>query len=385
MTSTEARLDRIRGPVQPLSHNARTIAALTSNPGCARRAILDAAGVDKQRLAAYLGFPPRFGQSQFAITRGNSFEAQVKANGCAELLTLLRERLGLPIGEASYDNLDHVGGDASRELRHTRTRQLLARAAASGEDAGTLFDHPLLRLEVGGRLVYLEPDLIAFQLRGRFHVIEIKSFSVIDGQADGDKVAAAVIQSAVYVLAMRELLAGIGIGPQAVADDVILVCPENFSNRPTAAKLDVRKQLTVLRRQLARLQRIDSLLESLPDELTFNFEQDAAGNPLRDKADLARAVGAVDARYAPECLASCEMCFLCRNEAAGATVRLGRSTLEELGGVDHVATVLSLARGEIAPAGDQAEAARLLVSAARLRGELLGDGSDGNRLRVVAV
>src|SRR6266542_2655711 len=48
---------------------------------------------------------------------------------------------------------------------------------------GALFDHPLLRLSVGGRDVYLEPDLIAFQWKGQFHVVEIKSFPVIDGQA----------------------------------------------------------------------------------------------------------------------------------------------------------------------------------------------------------
>ncbi len=113
MNAVEARLDHIRGTVAPKSHNARTIAALTSNPGCARRAVLDAAGVDKQRLASHTGFPAPFGQSQFALGRGNAFEAQVKANGCAELLRLLREHLMLPIPEASYDNLDDVGGNTS--------------------------------------------------------------------------------------------------------------------------------------------------------------------------------------------------------------------------------------------------------------------------------
>src|SRR5260370_19874624 len=235
MNAVEARLDRIRGQVAPKSHNARTIAALTSNPGCARRAIMDAAGVDKQRLASCAGLAPPFGQSQFAIGRGNAFETQVKANGCAELLRLLREHLGLPIPEVSYDNLDDVGGNTSLLVRHTRTRALLARAASSGADAGTLFDHPLLRLDVAGRPVYLEPDLIAFQLRGRFHVVEIKSFPVIDGQADGDKVAAAVIQSAVYVLALRGLLAEFGTGEQAGAATVALVRPANFANQPTAA------------------------------------------------------------------------------------------------------------------------------------------------------
>jgi hypothetical protein len=371
--STEARLARLRGQVPPRNHNARTIAALTSNPGCARRAVLDAAGVDKQQLASYAGFPPRFGQSQFAIGRGNAFEAQVKANGCAELLRLLREKLGLPIPEASYDNLDEVGGNSSREVRYVRSRTLLARAADSGSDAGTLFDHPLLRLQVGGQQVYLEPDLIAFQLRGQFHVVEIKSFAVIDGQADGDKVAAAVIQSAVYVLALRDMLAELGIGPEAVADEVVLVCPENFASQPAAALLDVRKQLTVLRRQLSRLQRIDLLLNELPPWLTFDLQPGPDGRPQRPQDDVTAALRLVEARYAPECLAGCEMCFFCREEAAGSTAALGREVREDFGGIEQVATVLSLARGRLQPGAEQAEAAQALREAARLRAGCLGE------------
>jgi hypothetical protein len=370
--NTKARLDQIRGAVPPRNHNARTIAALTSNPGCARRAVMDAAGVDKQRLASHAGFPAPFGQSQFAITRGNAFEAQVKANGCAELLRLLRERLDLPIPEVSYDDLEEVGGNTSRELRHARTRSLLARAAASGTDAGTLFDHPLLRLEVAGQHVYLEPDLIAFRLHGQFRVVEMKSFPVIDGQADGDKVAAAATQSAVYVLALRELLADLGYGPDTVSHDAILVCPENFSNAPVATLLDVRKQLTVMCRQLSRLERIDSLVGLLPLGLTFDLEVDETGAARRPVGDLAEAVRAVPARYAPECLASCEMCFFCRDEAWGTTAALGRDVRDDLGAVDTVRAVLGLADGTLAPAAEQAEAAAMLHAAARLRRESLG-------------
>ena len=371
MTKTEARLDQIRGAVPPRNHNARTIAALTSNPGCARRAIMDAAGVDKQRLASYTGCPAPFGQSQFAITRGNAFEAQVKANGCAELLRLLREQLGLPIPEVSYDDLEEVGGNTSRELRHARTRSLLARAAASGAGAGTLFDHPLLRLEVAGRQVYLEPDLVAFRLHGQFRIVEMKSFAVIDGQADGDKVAAAATQSAVYVLALRELLAGLGYGPDTVSHDAVLICPQNFSNAPVATLLDVRKQLTVLRRQISRLERIDSLVDLLPLGLTFDMDVDRAGVARRPAADLAEAIRVIPARYVPECLASCEMCFFCRDEARGTTEALGRDVRDDLGAVDTVQVALGLADGTLTPAGDQAEAAAMLRAAARLRRESL--------------
>ncbi|MDL4813954.1 hypothetical protein [Actinomadura opuntiae] len=361
MTETAPDLDRLRGDAPPRNHDARTIAALTANPGCARRGLMDAAGVDKDAVARALGFPAPFGQSQFAITRGNAFEAQVKADGCAELLTLLRDRMGLAVSEVAYDDLEVVAGNEGRELRHTRTRRLLARALDSGE--GTLFDHPLLRLEIGGQLAYLEPDVIAFQIAGRLHVVEIKSFAVVDGQAEPEQVAAAARQSAVYVLALRRLVAELGHEPERVSHEVFLVCPENFSNRPTATPLDVRPQLAVLERQLARLTRVDQILDALPDDLTFEPGE-----------HLAESVRTVEARYAPECMAGCEMAMFCRDEAraCGATGALGRAVRDDLGGVDSIGTALGLADGSLSPSDDLAETAEQLRAAARLRAEALG-------------
>ena len=372
MNQTDRRLDQIRGQVPPRAHNARTIAALTSNPGCARRGVLDAAGVDKQRLADRVGFSAPFGQSEFAIVRGNAFEAFVKANGCAELLRLLREGLGLSMPEVSYDDLNTVGGNESLEARYIRSRQLLSRAAQSSDDAGTLFDHPLLRMNVAGRWVYLEPDLVAFRLRDRFHVVEIKSFPVIDGRGDPDKVAAAAIQSAVYVLAMRQLIDELRIDPLVVSHEVFLVCPEDFSNRPTATLLDVRRQLTTVRRQLSRLAQLDPLLAALPVGLTLDLRTDATGNATRPVAELVAALRQIEARYAPECLSTCEMAFFCRDESRGSTASLGRSVQEDLGGVDTVTVAVGLATGARQPAEDQVEAAQTLRMAERLRRECLG-------------
>ncbi|MGC4815611.1 hypothetical protein ACLQ29_34365 [Micromonospora sp. DT228] len=371
MTNVGQRLATIRGGGAASRHNARTIAALTTNPGCARRAVLDCASVDKQRLAAYIDYPARFGQSQFAITRGNAFEAQVKANGCAQLLQLLRERLDLEIPEVSYDDLESVAGRESQDVRYARSRALLTRAAAQADGAGTLFDHPLLRLAVAGQQAYLEPDLIAFQHDGQFHVVEIKSFAVIDGQADSGKVASAAIQAAVYVLAMRELLGEAGFDPEIVSHDVVLVCPRNFSNQPMAVRIDVRKQLAVLRRQLSRMTRIDALLADLPATLSFDFAPDGNGVPTRSPASLVAALEAVEARYSPECLASCELAYFCRHEARGCTAALGKSAREEIGGIERVETALAIARNQLVPSEDQEEAAELLRAAARLRAELM--------------
>ena len=246
-----------------------------------------------------------------------------------------------------------MGGHDGNQVRHAHARRALARAAAGGD--GTLVDHPLLRLDVAGSEVYLEPDLVAFQHDGVFHVVEIKSFAVIDEQADGAKVAAAAIQSAVYVLALRRLLGD----PDAVSHNVVLVCPKDFSNQPTAALVDVRKQLIVLEHQLARLARIDALLDALPPDLSLDLALTGGRRSLRRWLQ-------VPARYAPDCLAACELSYFCRDEARGSTAALGIGVREELGGVETVAEALGLADGSLAPADDQTEAAALLRTAARV-------------------
>lgn len=369
------RLDRLRGRAMPVNHNARTIAALAANPGCPRRALMDAAGVDKQKVAAHVGYPAPFGQSRFAITRGETFEARLKDNGAAQLLTLLRDHLGLDMTEVGYTDFNDVGGNSSRELRHAHTRHALAgQDPLAGQRYGprTLFDHPLLRLRVGGRHAYLEPDLIALRLDGTFHVIEVKSFPVIDGQADPRAVSAAAIQSAVYVRALRDLIADAGGDPGRVSHQTILVAPRDFASQPVAASLDVRKQLGVLDRQLTRMTKIEDLLHAYPDTLTFDLDPDKDGTPRRDPDDLSAALALVPASYAPECLSTCELCFACREEAKGSTGALGKSVREDLGGIEYVQQALSLARGQLPPP-ERAEIAVQLLRAAQLREQLLGE------------
>jgi hypothetical protein len=376
MTAMDARLDSLRGGTAPLSFTARTIAALTANPGCARRALMDAAGADKTALATHAGFPQPSGASQspFALARGGIFEAQVKASGAADLVRLLRDRLGLDLPEVSYSDLESVGGNTSREVRYRRTRALLLRTARHPDQAGTLYDHPMLRLQVGGHLAYLEPDVVAFQLHGKFHVVEIKSFAVIDGQADEESVAAAAMQAAAYIVALQDMLAAESIPVAAVATDVILVTPENFSPQATATFIDVRKQVAILRRQLARMERIGVLLDELPAGLTFDLAPDPDGSYTRARGELASALEAVPARYQPRCLKTCEMAGFCRDEAraAGALTVLGSVVRDDLGSLDSISTALALASGIRQPSADQADIARALRHAKNISDSLAG-------------
>ncbi|MFI6107991.1 hypothetical protein [Streptomyces sp. NPDC051310] len=353
-TTLRHRLAELRGPAAaPHPLDARALAALAANPGCRRRALLDGAGVDKAALASALGAPSGFGQSQFAFMRGNAFEAKVKADGGAELLRLLgvdgREDVRVPDLAA-----------AGPEGRAARTALALREATEAG--AWSLLDHPMLALEVAGSPAYLEPDVVVVRPDGRWTVVEIKSFPMIDGSADAAKVGAAARQAAVYVLAL-ERVAALTQGAE-VAHSVLLVCPKDFSNQPTGSVVDVRKQLSVTRRQLARLTRIEDIAAALPEGVTFDVEACSADQ-------LSAAVDAVPHAYAPECLAACELAFHCRDRArsAGAVEALGRSLRGELGGLTTVGAVLSAARGETGDPDDPAVAA--LRRAAALRAESL--------------
>ncbi|MGW7098902.1 hypothetical protein [Streptomyces sp. NPDC054838] len=356
------RLADLRGPaVPPRPLDARALAALAANPGCGRRALLDGAGVDKTALAAALGSPSAFGQSQFAIIRGNSFEAKVKGDGGAELLRLVYERLGAgaePPGPPGPAALVPDLTAAGPQGRAARTALALREATAAG--AWTLLDHPMLALEVAGSPAYLEPDAVVVHPDGRWTVVEIKSFPMIDGSADPAKVGAAARQAAVYVLALESTagkLPGATVGHQ-----VVLVCPKDFSNLPTAALVDVRRERSVTRRQLERLTRVEELAALLPAGLCFD--------PARPAGELTEAVSAVPAAYAPECLAACELAFHCRGRARAADEvgALGRSLRAELGGLGTVGEALAAAAGA-GPAEDPAAAA--LRQAARLRAEAL--------------
>ncbi|WP_078916446.1 hypothetical protein [Streptomyces viridochromogenes] len=378
-TALRHRLAELRGPDVPAKAlDARALAALAANPGCKRRAILDGAGVNKAALASALGSPSVFGQSQFAFTRGNAFEAKVKADGGAELLRLVHERLDRtaePPAHARVPDLTATGPEG----RTARTALALREATeASGE--WTLLDHPMLALDVAGSPAFLEPDAVVVHPDGSWTVVEIKSFPMLDGAADPAKVGAAARQSAVYVLALEQVAARLGAKPEAetplgrsgsdgapaprVRHRVLLVCPMDFSNLPTASAVDVRKQRAVTARQLARLTRIEDIADALPDGTCFSPELPAA--------DLTAAVESVPATYAPECLSACELAFHCRarSRASGAVTSLGRSVRAELGDLTTVEDVLSAARGESGDPDDPAVAA--LRRAARLRAEALG-------------
>ncbi|MDT3399093.1 hypothetical protein RKE29_21000 [Streptomyces sp. B1866] len=374
----EDRLARLRGSGPEQSYSARKITALTANPACDRRAVLDAAGIDKALLARRLGHEPRFGRSPFAIAREQGFQAQVTWGGWAELIRLMRQELAAPVEEAAVADLNEAAGRATPAARHRLTRGLIERIAA-GHEERLILDHPVITLEVAGRTAYLEPDALTHRVGGLFYVVEIRSFTALDGQAeDPAAVAETARQAAVHILALRRAFTAAGLDPRQVAHEFLLVCPQDFTNRPYGRLLDVRQELDVIEFQLGRLRRAEDIASWLPRGSTLDVgcAVDGCGRlgdcghpPRRADAELAASAAALDASYTPACLRFCEMARYCRDEAeaTASPARLGTSVRGDLPGIDSTRLALAYLDGTAVPDPSQADAVALLRDAARLR------------------
>ncbi len=347
--------EAVRGPFPVRRMSARSTAALLDNPGCVRRNVLDSANVDTSRLAAALGGEPQFGQSPFALGRGNRFEARVKEDDYAELVEVLRGvGFDLPPTLVSINITAPPSRDAM-EVRAEQTREVLRSIADGLPDAPNVIDHGVTQLEVGSSTVYLEQDALAFRQGDRLRICEMKSFPIVDGSADAEKVGAAARQSAVYVASIQDTLDAMGLDPALVSTDVVLICPRNYSVRPTAEVVDVSRELRSLRRQLRRRDGIESQVADL--DLSAVCEASKASEELH--ASL--LVAALPKRYVPDCISRCDLARVCRAEAeaVGDPQLLGADAANLLAGLGSIAEAVELANGTY-DAGNHGEVAELL-------------------------
>jgi hypothetical protein len=331
--------------------NARSVAALTENPGCTRRRVIDSAAIAAHDLAARLGHPTARGQSPFAIEGGNRFEDRLKRRSNYELLVdALAKYVVLPKGPAlRIVDVNRVGRlkdpQAWMAARLAKTDEALAQIAGAAPSAPHIVDHPVLRLNLAGVEVHLEPDALAFRIGEKLELVEIKSYPIIDGQADPAKVSATAGQSAVYHMALRTALERLGFDPDLLVWSVILVAPRNFGRTPVAHRIPLKKKSMSLQRVLKAVPLTADVLEHLPNDLTFDVDPAEAMSDEDRRQKLKLAVTQVGAFYVPECVQNCDMAKFCRQEAwdEDAPARLGRDARDNLAGVPSLADALRLA------------------------------------------
>lgn len=346
---------------------------------------MDAASVAAYDLAERLGHPTLRGQSPFAIDSGNRFEDRLKKRSNYELLvTALSKYVELPappalVVEDINDVPGQVGSANWMAARITQTDETLKRIATGDPMAPHVVDHPVIRLDLAGQVVNLEPDALAFRIGERLELVEIKSYPVIDDQADPMKLAGTAGQAAVYLIALRGTLERLGLDPNLLEWSVILVAPRNFGRSPVAHRVPLKKKVMSLQRVLTSLPNTRLLLDSLPNELTLDVD------PKKEMSDAARmdalfeTVTTIPALYVPSCIQTCDMAKFCRHEAWASDdpARLGRDARDQLAGVHSLSDALRLAKGDShsideseSDAADALQAAWAALQRARLKSDL---------------
>lgn len=310
--------------------NARSTAALLDNPGCQRRTLLDAAGLDLSAIAEQAGAPQPFGMSPFALGQGIRFERTVlnPDDQYATMRQLLADTglwdMNDTFRYVSIADITSSEHDDIRAARADTTTRILADILTAGDAA--LIEHAVTSFDLNGNLVYLEQDALAVTPNGTLHVIEVKGFPIIDGEADPVKVGAAARQSAVYLCSLHDTFTAHQLDPTAISPTIILVCPRNFGNQPVAAPINISREVRALRRQIRRR-----------DHLTITVRE-PAGHTTADLID------AIPYRYTPSCLAGCDLARYCRGCAQhdNQPARLGGSAATLLAAVPTIDDAIRL-------------------------------------------
>ncbi len=376
-------LAQFRGEFPTASLNARRIAAALEAPGCHRRTVLEAGIVNMEKLGALVTGAEPDRQSPFAIARGNQFEAQITDHGMATVLALARKHLGLDIPEAREKDLsaasvrlEFPGVKQINEVRARLTRQYVEQMLTKPTCAINLLRHAMTKLDFGGEIAYLEQDVLAFTVKGRIYVVEIKSYPMIDGRADPTKASASVRQTAVYVLSLQELAVSIGASPRLVDTNVMIVLPENLSFRATATVVDTEMQVRRLRRQLAEVPHAATILAGLPSETALpplpDMQNKEESAQARDTA--CEALAQITPRFSEGCV-PCPLFRFCRQEAENQQTvsRLGTAVAGACGSITTIRAALDFATGRRLPANaGESAAAELLSRAAAAEAMVIG-------------
>lgn len=361
---TRQRLDELARGAPSRGANVRTLARYAANSTCRLATLGFAARVDFDRLLAGTPYAVPFGQSPFAFRRGNQFEERLRKDGHKPLLELLGEKLNYDVATARVANLR--SGQPPNNDRATETSAVLKTIVDQQPDAPNLIDGAVLSREIGGVRSYFEADAVAAHFEHPIRAGEIKSFPTVDGQADPDKVGAAMAQVAIYILLLRDEVARLGGQRDLVSEEALLITPLNTGLKPTMT-------VKVLGREIDRADRIlhtaptaHELLADLPEKLpTFGSvaNKKAATNARVDQAHkLADEVGT---DYQPGCLSACGFSRLCRERAheAGATARLGTQMTRLLPTIKSLDRAAAIVNGAKPSADEKAVAERLSCAA----------------------
>lgn len=374
----DARLDALRGEAPTRSPNVRALAKYAANAECPLAVVGFAARVDFDRLLTGTRYEVPYGQSPFAFRRGERFEERLRQDGHAPMLGLFREHLGFDVSEARVANVR--GGARSRagmERRADQTADLVKRIVSGSADAPNLLDGAVLTRDVAGVRSYFEADAVAARFDEPIRVGEVKSFPSVDGQADPEKVGAAIAQVSIYILLLQELVARVGGDPdRTVSKKALIITPKNTGLQPTLCVKAVDRHVDRARRILDAAPDAREIADALPAGVPSFEEVSSRAAPEKRRVERACEIAdRVGTLYRPGCLSGCGMSRLCRerSHATGDPLVVGGQLQRLLPGVESMDRAHALANGKRPRDGEKAVAEQL-VRAQRLRRRHAGGG-----------
>lgn len=354
MNATPTALTRLRGDFPEARMNARKVASIVEAPGCTRRTLLDAAGVDTARLVQELGYR-RDRQSPLAISRAAQFDALLARDEHAQLIQLARRYLNLNLTDVRKRDLSASGTSgrvraAAYSRRRILTKQELRNILRGEAESSNLLIKPVTSITIGELEAHLEQDVLAFAERGLLHVVAVRNFYMLRDHADPALVGQAARETAVHVLSLQRMAQTLGARPEQISTKVLLVLPRDLLFVPTGVVVDVADEVRHLSDALDRISDVEAAAEKL-DLVTPLPALPLVGEDTASfKAQALEALGALPRRFGDGCV-TCPLFRACRDEEerAGSTARLGSAVTGLCGDTGTVERALALTDGMQTP------------------------------------
>jgi hypothetical protein len=319
------------------------------NPTCDANTLSAVHNVRLDKAAEAIGIEASFGQSPFALARGNRFEAGLFLDHAAKLRAALENKSALPPESSGFLDLRLKlnGGTrvATIDQALAETTAWLRRIALDTSSAETIVAAPTIKIPKGvilpEALLIIDAVTVTTPTAGRtlLTVGEIKVFPDRGGHTDPKQLASARAQAGLYRHAVELFVTALGLADRLEVDAKgFLVFTWPGSNSPSV-RCHENITYQAIRAQRG-FHRLEEVAQSIVREDDFN-----ADDPV-----LIQRVLEAPTDYSEACLAFCDLVPRCHQRAVdsddpiilGGEVKqlLGETSitraLELIGGADPV-------------------------------------------------
>lgn len=251
------------------------------------------------KVAESVGLKPSFGQSPFAIARGNVFEAGLFWDDAERLRAALARKGCIPDEAVGLLDLRLKTNGGSRvrsvDVALAETRTWLTELAADPTSSPAIVAAPMIKIPRGVILpdALLIIDLVTVTTDGTrptLTVGEIKAFPDRGGHTDPQQLASARAQAGLYQRALQLTVTDLGLGDGLkVATSGILVFTWPGSNQPSIrAGEDLTYQAIRAERGFERLEEVAMSRQDYRRGPTRRMQPPCRSVPTADLASVFR-------------------------------------------------------------------------------------------------